>query len=56
MGIPEFETSDNMKKVVLMLKLKISQWSTGKEVIIDNGLFVLKVSFEIRQRGFVEVH
>ena len=51
MGRPEFETSPNMKTVGLMLRLTRARWSTGKAVIIDSGLCVLKGLLEMRKRG-----
>ena len=51
MGQPEFQTSLNMKKVVLMLRLKRALWSTGKATIMGSGFCVLKGILEMRKRG-----
>ena len=50
MGITQFETSDNMKLVGLTIKLTKELCSTGKAVIMDSGLCVLKGLLEIRKR------
>ena len=50
MGRPEFETSPNMKTVVLMLQLTILLWITGKEVIMYRGFCVLKGLLELKKR------
>ena len=51
MGRPEPETSSNTKMVVLMLQLDISQWRTGKTVIMESALCFIKGLLEIRKRG-----
>ena len=50
MGRPEFETSTNMKMVVIMLQLKRALGITGKAAIMDSGFSVLKGLLEIRNR------
>ena len=47
---PEFKIISNMKTVVLMIRLPVSIWSTGKAVILDNDLCVLKGLLENRKR------
>ena len=41
MGRPDFETSNNMKTVGLMLRLTRALWITGKAVIMDSGFYFL---------------
>ena len=50
MGRPEFETSPNMKTVVLMLQLTILLWIPGKEVIMYRGFCVLKGLLKLKKR------
>ena len=50
MGRSQFETSPNMKTFGLMLQLTRSMWSTGKAVVMDVGLCVLKGLLEMSKR------
>ena len=51
MGRPGFDTSSNMKTVVLITRLTTDLWNTFKAAIMDSGLCVLKVILETRKRG-----
>ena len=48
---PEFETSPNIKTVGLMIKLTRALWRTGKEVITDSDLYVLKGLLKKKEEG-----
>ena len=50
MGIPEFESSPNMKTFGLILRLTRYIRGTDKEVITDSSLCFLKGILEMRKR------
>ena len=52
MGRPQLKRSPYMKTVGLMLQLTILIYSTGKAVILDSGLCVLKVILEVSKKRF----
>ena len=51
MGRPDFEKNPNTKTVGIMIWPMIALWSTGKVVVMDSGLCVLKWILEVRNRG-----
>ena len=50
-GRPEFESSPNMNVVGLILRQTRASCSTGRELIMDRNIFVLKGILETRKRG-----
>ena len=53
MGRNKFKTSTNMKTIGLMLKITRNIFITGKAVIIEIDLYVLKGISHIRKGGRV---
>ena len=57
MGIPEFDTSSNVKVVGIMFRLTRDLWSTRKAVIMDTGFCAFILILEMRGIGmFMEVN
>ena len=54
MGRPDFETIIHMNFVGLMFELTRYIFSTGKEVIINRGLCVLRGILRMSKRGVYE--
>ena len=47
---PEFNTSPNMNRFGIILRITIALWSTGKAVITNISFFFLKSIFQIRKK------
>ena len=56
MGRHNFKKSPNMRTVVLLLRLNISIWSTGRTLIMDSMSCVLKGILEMSKGGVVVSH